>query len=298
MPRANGKDAFYFPHDSNARMDNKILDMRAKYGAEGYGLYWMLVEILREQPEYKYPLGKFSFRSLAMQMNCDSGLLEGCIVDCCTEFVDENSSLLSMDDNYLWSASLLRRMKVVDEVSEVRKSAAEKRWKSKSNANALQSKCKKTSKNGSPTLSGVSKKPELGEVDEKRPENPGSDCGPAGYANALQMISKEKNSIEEKSIEKERKGEERKENARAAARDAVLSCPNLDETLRASSEIIGREPTQADKERFARYWELLGPERSADVVNEALSRGVKEWFVVVSAMSIEAISEEARRRGQ
>ena len=152
--------------------------------------------------------------------------------------------------------------------------------------------------NGVSTLSGVSKKPELGEVDEKRPENPGIDCGPAGYANALQMVSKEKNSIEEKSIEKERKGEERKENARAAARDAVLSCPDLDETLRASSEIIGREPTQADKERFARYWELLGPERSADVVNEALSRGVKEWFVVVSAMSIEAISEEARRRGQ
>lgn len=296
MPRANGKDAFYFPHDSNARMDNKILDMRAKYGAEGYGLYWMLVEILREQPEYKYPLGKFSFRSLAMQMNCDSGLLEGFILDCCTEFVDENSSLLSMDDNYLWSASLLRRMKVVDEVSEVRKSAAEKRWKSKSNANALQSKCKKSPKNGVSTLSGVSKKPELGEVDGKHPESPGNDCGPVDCANALQMVSKVKNSIEEKSIVKERKGEERKENARADAQNAVLPYPDLDETLRASSEIIGKEPTQADRERFARYWKLLGPERSADVVNEALSRGIREWFVVMSAMSIESISQETRRQ--
>lgn len=296
MPRANGKDAFYFPHDSNARMDNKILDMRAKYGAEGYGLYWMLVEILREQPEYKYPLGKFAFRSLAMQMNCDSGLLEGFILDCCTEFVDENSSLLSMDDNYLWSASLLRRMQVVDELSETRKAAAEKRWKSKKDANAKQKQCKKIEKNGVSTLSGVSKNSEQEKEDKKSRENPVNDCAAMYCANALHLESKEKESKVKESIREDRKGEERIEGAGGAARDPALSCPDLDETLRGLSETMGGEPTEADRERFARYWKLLGPERSADVVNEALSRGIREWFVVMSAMSIEAISQETRRQ--
>lgn len=138
MPKANGKDAFYFPHDCNARNDNKILALRSIYGSEGYGIYWMIIEVLRDQPGYKYPLGKFAFKGLAMELHCDSKLLEDLVMDCCTEFVDDSSSLLSMDDNYLWSVSLLRRMKNVDEISEVRKAAAQKRWDSKANANALQ----------------------------------------------------------------------------------------------------------------------------------------------------------------
>lgn len=33
----------YFPHDSNARNDAKILKVRMKYGAEGYGVYFMRI---------------------------------------------------------------------------------------------------------------------------------------------------------------------------------------------------------------------------------------------------------------
>lgn len=52
MPKTNEKDAYFFSHDCNARNDPKILALRSVYGAEGYGVYFMLVEILREQPEY------------------------------------------------------------------------------------------------------------------------------------------------------------------------------------------------------------------------------------------------------
>ena len=52
MPKTNEKDAYYFPHDCNARNDPKILALRSVFGAEGYGVYWMLIEILREQPDY------------------------------------------------------------------------------------------------------------------------------------------------------------------------------------------------------------------------------------------------------
>lgn len=50
------KDAFYFPHFSNARSDRKIKRLRKELGLEGYGIYFMILETLRDQQEYKYPV--------------------------------------------------------------------------------------------------------------------------------------------------------------------------------------------------------------------------------------------------
>ncbi len=50
------KDAFYFPHFSNARIDRKIRRMRKELGLEGYGIYFMILETLREQAKYNYPV--------------------------------------------------------------------------------------------------------------------------------------------------------------------------------------------------------------------------------------------------
>lgn len=49
------KDAFYFPHFCNARQDRKIKRVRKELGLEGYGIYFMLLETLREQQEFKFP---------------------------------------------------------------------------------------------------------------------------------------------------------------------------------------------------------------------------------------------------
>ena len=46
------KDAYYFSHDSNARNDQRLMKVRMKYGMEGYGIYFGIIEILREQAEY------------------------------------------------------------------------------------------------------------------------------------------------------------------------------------------------------------------------------------------------------
>ena len=51
-----GKDAFWFRHDSNAKDDPKCVLLIDQLGLEGYGIYWVLVELLREQPDYTYPL--------------------------------------------------------------------------------------------------------------------------------------------------------------------------------------------------------------------------------------------------
>ena len=66
MPKTNDKDAYFFSHDCNARNDPKILALRSVYGAEGYGVYFMLVEILREQPEYKLSVTKYIWSTLAI----------------------------------------------------------------------------------------------------------------------------------------------------------------------------------------------------------------------------------------
>lgn len=42
------KDSFWFKHDYNARNDEKILELRSICGAEGYGIYWMIVESMAE----------------------------------------------------------------------------------------------------------------------------------------------------------------------------------------------------------------------------------------------------------
>ena len=190
MPKTNEKDAYFFSHDCNARNDPKILALRSVYGAEGYGVYFMLVEILREQPDYKLAVNKYIWSTLAMQMQVEASKLEQIINDCCTEFSENGTTLLVNDGEYLYSASLLRRMGKVDDISNLRRDAARKRWENKpckgsgnsdgcsddANAGQKQSKEKK------------SKEKQSKEEQKKEKQNIFSDfaCGDADLLSALQ----------------------------------------------------------------------------------------------------------------
>jgi len=62
------KDAYYFPHYSNARNDRKIMKLRRILGLEGYAIYFMLLETLRDQTDFKFPIAsipelEFEFRT-------------------------------------------------------------------------------------------------------------------------------------------------------------------------------------------------------------------------------------------
>jgi hypothetical protein len=50
------KDAYYFSHDANAQDDPKCMVLIDQLGVEGYGIFWLLVEKLRAESEYKLPL--------------------------------------------------------------------------------------------------------------------------------------------------------------------------------------------------------------------------------------------------
>jgi len=137
MPKTNEKDAYYFSHDCNARNDPKVLALRSVYGAEGYGVYWMMIEILREQKDYKLRITKYIWTTLAMQMQMQAEHLQEIVDACCTEFTDGgDTGLLVNDGDYLYSPSLLRRMGKVDDISNLRKEAARKRWERKASEEA------------------------------------------------------------------------------------------------------------------------------------------------------------------
>ncbi|TLS37769.1 DnaD domain protein [Pseudalkalibacillus caeni] len=166
------KEAYYFSHDSNARHDPKVLAMRSVYGAEGYGWYWIIIEMLRDQNDYQIELSKYCWNALAMQMQCDAETAHKFVDDCIQEF-----GLFISDENHFWSESLKNRMKKRDEKSEKAKKAAQKRWKkansdkgseqtdSESNAGAMQTQSKgnalkekkgKESKRNTPPISSSS----------------------------------------------------------------------------------------------------------------------------------------------
>jgi hypothetical protein len=127
------KDVYWFSHDANARRDQKITMMRLVYGAEGYGWFWMLVELMREAPEHKIKItGKFTLTALARELDAEPKKLEKYINDCICEF-----ELFQTDGDFLWSPSLLARTKKYHETVDKRREAASKRW-NKEDANAMQ----------------------------------------------------------------------------------------------------------------------------------------------------------------
>jgi len=131
------KDAYWFSHDSNARHDPKICALRSVYGSEGYGWFWIIIEILREQKDYKLSINnKYGFDALAMQMQCSSNAVEEFINACVNDFTDsEGNGLFQTDQKYIWSDSLIERMKEMEEKKQQRiekaKEAAKARWDKK-----------------------------------------------------------------------------------------------------------------------------------------------------------------------
>ena len=50
------KDAYYFPHDSNAQDDPKCMLLIDQLGMEGYGIFWAIIERLRNEEDFTLPI--------------------------------------------------------------------------------------------------------------------------------------------------------------------------------------------------------------------------------------------------
>lgn len=112
------KDAFYFPHDSNAHQDERVLELRAEFGWEGYGIYWALIERMRDTSEYR--IRRRAEKAVGMSLGVAPELFEGIIALCL------DVGLFEADDDHLWSPALVRRMAEVDEKRKKRQQAGKK----------------------------------------------------------------------------------------------------------------------------------------------------------------------------
>ena len=114
----------YFPHDSDARSDDKIIALRIKHKWEGYGLYWALIEKLRDSKDYVL---KVDYNVLAFDLRSDASLIKSIIND---------FGLFSFTDDgeCFYSKSLNMRMKPLDDkrakLSDAGKRGNERRWES------------------------------------------------------------------------------------------------------------------------------------------------------------------------
>lgn len=126
------KDAYYFPHFSNARNDAKIIKLRRIIGLEGYAIYFMLLEVLRDQTEFKYPLSGIEDLSYEWHTSREK------IYSVITQF-----DLFQVDEKDFFSTKLIYFLQPYLEKTERAKNAANIRWENtknqiecKSNANA------------------------------------------------------------------------------------------------------------------------------------------------------------------
>jgi hypothetical protein len=117
------KDSFWFKHDNNARNDEKILELRANHGAEGYGVFWMIVETMAEDENGTIRLSNIGGLSLGYGVP-KGRLLE--IINCAIElglFHKEEGGECKIFSNRMLNHKNDRKT-----LSEFGKTGANKRW--------------------------------------------------------------------------------------------------------------------------------------------------------------------------
>ena len=117
------KSTNYFSHDSNARNDEKLVRLRMKQGAAGYGVYFMILERLREEADY---MSAKDYNMIAFDLRVDSAIVKSVV---------EDFGLFTFTDDgkCFYSESFTRRMDIKDTLRRQRsdggKIGMKNRWK-------------------------------------------------------------------------------------------------------------------------------------------------------------------------
>lgn len=117
------KSTNYFTHDSNARNDEKLVRLRMKQGAAGYGVYFMILERLREEADY---MSAKDYNMIAFDLRVDAAIVKSVV---------EDFGLFTFTDDgkCFYSESFTRRMDIKDTLrrqrSEGGKIGMKNRWK-------------------------------------------------------------------------------------------------------------------------------------------------------------------------
>lgn len=126
------KETYYFSHDCNARNDEKLIAVRMRHGAEGYGIYFMILERLMESSNH---MSVKDYNIIAFDLRVDTSKIKSIIEDF-------GLFVFTEDGKYFYSESFNRRMVPLDNLREQRKLAgkksAEKRAKKNDNSTTVE----------------------------------------------------------------------------------------------------------------------------------------------------------------
>lgn len=118
------KETYYFSHDYNARADENIKLLIRKWGMEGYGIFWALVEDLYNNSNEL----RLDIEGISYDLRMNESIIKSVIFD---------FDLFSINDGIFGSSSIERRMNERDEKSKKTSKSATLRWeKYRQNANA------------------------------------------------------------------------------------------------------------------------------------------------------------------
>lgn len=99
------KDSYWFKHDSTAGRGTRLRKIAFIYGHWGKGIYWDVIEMLRDQSDYKYECDEFSLKMLADLIGCkDEGKFINWFKDC-VKF-----ELFCVENGYFFSEVLVENM--------------------------------------------------------------------------------------------------------------------------------------------------------------------------------------------
>lgn len=116
------KKQSYFSHDSNARNSEKLIRLRMRHKAAGYGVFFMILERLREEPNY---MSVKDYNVIAFDLREDASLIKSVVEDF-------GLFVFTEDGKYFYSESFSRRMGIKDDEKAKRSKAGKKgmarRW--------------------------------------------------------------------------------------------------------------------------------------------------------------------------
>ena len=154
------KDAYYFSHDANARNDLKMVKLRRALGLEGYGIFWAIIEILRETEGYI--LEQITISDISFELKVDPDKVKSVIND---------FGLFKKKGTKFYSARLSYSMQLYNDKKSVLSDAGRKgnaiRWRSGGDGQVIALKERKGNKRKSdisPSADSDTSSPEKGMV--------------------------------------------------------------------------------------------------------------------------------------
>lgn len=113
------KDSYYFKHDCNARNDQKLIDVRRKHGMAGYGVYFCIIEIMRETSDYALSR---DYSLLEWDLHVDAELIRSVV---------EDFGLFELEDEQFYSVRLRDDMDVWNTKKAARREAGKRGMQSR-----------------------------------------------------------------------------------------------------------------------------------------------------------------------